>query len=96
MISQLDPDSFKSRHKSDNSLWGKILGRSGAQEAYKNQIYRPDATTSLWTAPRDVQRTAQRYYQPMLHGMLYNVSRNPVHYTPSYESKEININEEED
>jgi hypothetical protein len=39
-----------------------------------------------------------RYYQPMIHGLHYNLMRDPIHHTPWYEPKEITIqleNEEE-
>lgn len=86
---KVDIEKFKQRFGSDNSLKGRILGRSDAQRDYKRRLYdmRP-------TDPG----AAGRYYQPMIHGLHYNLMRDPIHHTPWYEPKEITIqleNEEE-
>jgi hypothetical protein len=82
MVDRLNLEKFKTRHKNDNSLLGKILGRSASQQKYAKEMYRFDERTPIWNSPRDIQKTAHRYYQPMLHGMHYNLFRNPIHHTP--------------
>lgn len=87
---KIDMEKFKQRFGSDNSLKGRILGRSDAQREYKRRLYdmRP-------TDPG----AAGRYYQPMVHGLHYNLMRGPIHHTPWYDPKEITIqiqNEEEE
>lgn len=87
---RIDMEKFKQRFGSDNSLKGRILGRSDAQLDYKRRLYdmRP-------TDPG----AAGRYYQPMIHGLHYNLMRGPIHHTPWYDPKEITIqiqNEEEE
>ena len=87
---RIDMEKFKKRPGSDNSLKGRILGRSDAQLDYKRRLYdmRP-------TDPG----AAGRYYQPMIHGLHYNLMRGPIHHTPWYDPKEITIqiqNEEEE
>jgi hypothetical protein len=69
----VDIEKFKQRFGSDNSLKGRILGRSDAQRDYKRRLYdmRP-------TDPG----AAGRYYQPMVHGLHYNLMRDPIHHTP--------------
>lgn len=93
MVDRLNLEKFKTRHKNDNSLLGKILGRSASQQKYAKEMYRFDERTPIWNSPRDIQKTAHRYYQPMLHGIHYNLFRDPVHHTPWYDPKEINEEE---
>lgn len=86
---KVDMEKFKQRFGSDNSLKGRILGRSDAQRDYKRRLYDMHPTDP---------GAAGRYYQPMVHGLHYNLMRDPIHHTPWYEPKEITIqleNEEE-
>lgn len=78
--------------KADNTLKGKILGRSAEQRKYKDELYGTNKKKTDWKMP-------YRYYQPMVHGLHYNLMRDPIHHTPWYEPKEITIqleNEEEE
>jgi hypothetical protein len=55
-------------------------------------LYGIDRKKTDWKVKTD------RYYQPMIHGLHYNLMRDPIHHTPWYEPKEITIqleNEEE-
>ena len=91
-IFELDMDKFKLRHKDDNTLKGRILGRSKNQRKYMEDLYGTNRKKTDWRAKTD------RYYQPMVHGLHYNLMRDPIHHTPWYEPKEITIqleNEEE-
>jgi hypothetical protein len=61
-------------------------------------LYRIDNKRNIWSQDRATQKSAHRYYQPMIHGLHYNLMRDPIHHTPWYEPKEITIqleNEEE-
>jgi hypothetical protein len=85
-------DRFKTKYTDDDTLKGRILGRSAKQRKYKDELYRPFARYNNF---KDVPH---RYYQPMIHGLHYNLFRNPIHHTPWYDPKEITIqieNEEE-
>ena len=86
---RLNDDQFTRNYRSDDSAWGKFLGRSAAQEAYKGRLYGTDGRPAAAGAGEP-----WRYYQPMVHGMTH-VFRNPVHATPWYNPREINYNEEE-
>ena len=95
---KINKHKFKSRDKDDNTIIGKILGRSTKQKAYAKDLYRIDNKRNIWSQDRTTQKSANRYYQPMVHGLHYNLMRDPVHHTPWYEPKEITIqleNEEE-
>jgi hypothetical protein len=90
-IFDLDLDKFKTVNKDDNTLKGKILGRSTKQRKYMENLYGTKKKKTDWKMPN-------RYYQPMIHGLHYNLMRDPIHHTPWYEPKEITIqleNEEE-
>lgn len=78
--------------KADDTLKGRILGHSTEQRDYKKDLYGMDRNKT------DLRNMPHRYYQPMIHGLHYNLMRDPVHHTPWYEPKEITIqleNEEE-
>jgi hypothetical protein len=80
-------------------LIGKILGRSTNQRIYADNLYGFNRKRNLWEYDRATQRAAQHYYQPMVHGLHYNLMRDPIHHTPWYDPKEITIqiqNEEEE
>ena len=88
----LELDKFKTRYQDDNTLKGKILGRSTEQRKYAENLYGTNKKKTDWKMP-------YRYYQPMVHGLHYNLMRDPIHHTPWYEPKEITIqleNEEEE
>lgn len=89
---KLKMDNFETRYASDDTLKGKILGHSTEQRKYKNELY------GFNRRHTDLRNMPHRYYQPMIHGLHYNLLRDPVHHTPWYEPKEITIqleNEEE-
>lgn len=90
---KIDESKFTNRPgKADNSLKGKILGHSTEQRKYKDELYGFNRKRT------DLRNMPHRYYQPMIHGLHYNLMRDPVHHTPWYEPKEITIqleNEEE-
>lgn len=91
-IFNLDLDKFKTVNVDDNTLKGKILGRSTEQRKYMEDLYGTKKKKTDWKMPH-------RYYQPMVHGLHYNLMRDPIHHTPWYEPKEITIqleNEEEE
>ena len=96
---EINDEFFKTLYKDDNTLKGRILGRTTAQRRYMERLTgesRADNITSK--TPRIIQKSMSRYYQPMIHGLHYNLLRDPVHHTPWYEPKEITIqleNEEE-
>ena len=96
---EINDEFFKTLYKDDNTLKGRILGRTTAQRRYMERLTgesRADNITSK--TPRIIQKSMSRYYQPMIHGLHYNLMRDPVHHTPWYEPKEITIqleNEEE-
>lgn len=95
---KINPDRLKTKHKDDNTLIGKILGRSTNQRIYAENLYGFNRKKNLWEYDRATQKAAQHYYQPMVHGLHYNLMRDPIHHTPWYEPKEITIqleNEEE-
>lgn len=95
---KINKDKFKAKDKDDNTIIGKILGRSTKQKAYAKDLYRIDNKRNIWSQDRATQKSAHRYYQPMIHGLHYNLMRDPIHHTPWYEPKEITIqleNEEE-
>ena len=63
-----------------------------------DDLYGFSRRSNLTEYPRSTRKRAHRYYQPMVHGLHYNLMRDPVHYTPQYDPKEIRIvieNEEE-
>lgn len=90
---KIDESKFVNRPgKADDSLKGKILGHSTEQRKYKDELYGFNRKRT------DLRNMPHRYYQPMVHGLHYNLMRDPVHHTPWYEPKEITIqleNEEE-
>ncbi len=90
---KIDESKFIDRPgKADNTLKGRILGHSAEQRAYKKDLYGMDRKKT------DLRNMPHRYYQPMIHGLHYNLMRDPIHHTPWYEPKEITIqfeNEEE-
>jgi hypothetical protein len=90
---KIDESKFTNRPgKADNSLKGKIFGHSTEQRKYKDELYGFNRKRT------DLRNMPHRYYQPMIHGLHYNLMRDPVHHTPWYEPKEITIqleNEEE-
>ena len=96
---EINDEFFKTLYKDDNTLKGRILGRTTAQRKYMERLTgesRADNITSK--TPRIIQKSMSRYYQPMIHGLHYNLMRDPIHHTPWYEPKEITIqleNEEE-
>lgn len=96
---EINDEFFKTLYKDDNTLKGRILGRTTAQRKYMERLTgesRADNVTSK--TPRIIQKSMSRYYQPMIHGLHYNLMRDPIHHTPWYEPKEITIqleNEEE-
>lgn len=95
---KIDLNKFKANPVDDNTLKGRILGRSKNQRIYSENLYRPDQKRNIWDLDRATQKAANRYYQPMVHGLHYNLLRDPIHHTPWYDPKEITIqieNEEE-
>lgn len=90
---KIDESKFANRPgKADNSLKGKIFGHSTEQRKYKDELYGFNRKRT------DLRNMPHRYYQPMIHGLHYNLMRDPIHHTPWYEPKEITIqleNEEE-
>lgn len=96
---RINPDKFETQYTDDNTLIGKILGRSTNQRIYADNLYGFNRKRNLWEYDRATQRAAQHYYQPMVHGLHYNLMRDPIHHTPWYDPKEITIqiqNEEEE
>lgn len=89
-IFELDMDKFKTRYKDDNTLKGRILGRSSKQRKYAEETY------GLNRKRTNLKNMPNRYYQPMLHGLHYNLMRDPIQYTPWYEPKEITIQLDEE
>lgn len=96
---EINDEFFKTLYKDDNTLKGKILGRTTAQRKYMERLTGESRTDNVTSkTPRIIQKSMSRYYQPMIHGLHYNLMRDPIHHTPWYEPKEITIqleNEEE-
>lgn len=88
---KLKRERFKTDYTDDNTLKGKILGRSKEQREYMDDLYGFSRRSNLTEYPRSTRKRAHRYYQPMVHGLHYNLMRDPVHYTPQYDPKEIRI-----
>lgn len=73
---KLKMDKFKTEYADDDTLKGRILGRSAKQRKYKDELYRPLARHN------NFNNIPHRYYQPMIHGLHYNLMRDPIHHTP--------------